>query len=191
MTFLDDPAVKTAILTGLIQIVAVAIGFILYFIYSKITKKDLMYHKKEITAGMIKDKEITIEKLWILFREAEDQKKEIEDKVRANLAAIDEEKKKTPMNMEKIKSLAVENDSLGFSCKYQKDGKPEWRSSSKVINADNKVANYQAEITKAAMEREYLKVDYQAICRLIKKGYVKDFKKFEKENLYKRIVLPK
>ena len=190
VAILDDPAVKTALLTGLVQLVAVAIGFCLYFIYNRLTKRDLLYHRKDITEGMIKDKEIDIERFWIQIREAEAKKEEMEATIKKNEEEIAAEKLKTPIDVEKMKTLRIENEKIGFTGKY-KDGKPEWDPKGKIVLVNNETENYCQQITQAAMEREYLKVHYRAILQLIKKGYTKDFEKFEREELYKRIVLPK
>lgn len=189
MNLISDPVFKEAIITVGLQVICVVIGVFIYYFKQKITKKDLLYHKKDLTEGMIKDKEIDIEKSWLLLGEAEDKKKEILGKIAYNEKEIEIEKEKTPMDLDKVKNLRVESELLGFAGE-DKYGKPKYNSyigngkerrTTAIGAIENEIETHRMEIKKAVMEREYLKVFLRAILKLIKKGAVKDFAKMEKE----------
>jgi hypothetical protein len=189
MNLILDPAIKTAVITVGLQVICFVIGYCFWLIRQKITKKDLLYHKKELTEGMIKDKEIEIERSWLLLNEAEDKKEEILKKIEDNEKEIEVEKGKTPMDLDKVKNLRIDNEFLGFAGRYGKDGKPGYvsylpgkeRRNTAIGTIENEIEHHRMEIKKSVMEREYIKVLLKAILKLIKKGVVKDFAKMEKE----------
>ena len=183
-----DPAIKTAVITVGLQVICFVVGYCFWLVKQKITKKDLFYHKKDLTEGMIKDKEIDIERSWLLLGEAEKKKEEILKKIEDNIKEVKVEKEKAPMDLEKVKRLWRDNDLLGFGG-IGRDGKIKYisylpgkeRRATAIGTIENEIETHRMEITKAVGEREYLKVFLKAILRLIKKGVVKDFKKMEKE----------
>lgn len=189
---MDDLAIiKLALLIVGLQAIGVVAGYCFWLAKQKITKKDLLIHKKEITEGMIKDKEIDIERSWLLLREAEDKKEEILKKIEDNEKEITAEKAKTPMDVEKVKKIRLENELLGFDgvgpdgkikYAYNVRGLPEkTRKTTAVGTIENEIESHGMEIKKTVMEREYTRVLLRAILKLIKGGAVKDFRKMEKD----------
>ena len=191
-----EPSIKTAVITVGLQVICFIIGYCFFLIKQKITKKDLLFHKKDLTEGMIKDKEIEVERSWLLLGEAERKKEEILNKIEGNEKEIKAEKEKTPMDLEKVKNLRIESELLGFAGE-DKNGKIKYNSyigngkerrATAIGTIENEIENHRMEIEKAVMEREYLKVLLRAILKLIKKGAVKDFAKWEKELVKKGFI---
>lgn len=190
----------TSILTTVgLQAVVVICALKYFYWRESLSKKNILGYKKAVCIGQIYDKEIELEQNWISFREAEEKFEGAKKTIIENEKKIDEEKKKTPMDIEKIKNWRIENEKLGFSDEY-KDGKMKFNTHRKnpitgkeeiteISRAENEMENYRAKITQSAMEREYCKVQFRAINRLIKKGYSKDFEKFEREEGVQKEVI--
>lgn len=184
--------ITSILITVGLQAILVICGFFFFYWKESLSKRNILRNKKEVTIGMIYDKEIEVEQNWILFREAEKKFLEAKATILENENEINEEKKKTPIDLERIKNLRFENEKLGFTGNYKKDGKMEFNShrknpetnkeeSTEISKAENKMENHRGQITQAVMEREYLKVQLRAIKRLMKKGYARNFEKFGKE----------
>jgi hypothetical protein len=175
-----------AIIIGL-QILFI-LGIVAFALSQRLTKRRILKHKKGLIKGMIYDKELEIEAGWILLKAAEKKLEEVKKIIRQNQDEIEKEKVKGKEgDTQKINTLWEVNKKLGCDG-FDKNGEPHYLDKGRTAILENEMENHNSKISKSAMEREYLKVQFQAINRLVKKGFVKDFKKFEREGLAKNVL---
>ncbi|HEC66419.1 MAG TPA: hypothetical protein ENI23_14120 [bacterium] len=164
-------------ITIALQGVIVVAAFIFFYWKESLSKRNILRNKREVNVGMIYDKEIEIEASWILLRQEEAKMDVAKEEIEQNLKAINIEKDKTPMDLEKVKGLVVRNGELGYLGENN-DGSPKYGKGS-LLSAEGAVEAQRQAITTSVMEREYLKTQLKAIDQLIKEGA--DFDILEEE----------
>lgn len=173
-------------------VIAQSISFSLTFVFiplkEKLSKVKIIQLKEQAILAEILEEETDIEIDWILTRTAEKKIEGFKEQIKHNLEEMEIEKAKTPMSLEKIQVLIKENGALGYTGKIV-DGQEVYEKNSKIGSVENEVNHYQSKIVKAVTKREYLKVQLRALRKMIKRGAVKNFDRFEEEELSKKIKI--
>ena len=156
------------------------------------SKGNILKHKRSVQKGAIYDQEIEVEMNWLLRKVTQKELKKAKDQIAANLKEIEEEKAKTPMDMEKIKKLIGNNVTLGFASvdnegvvSYQEftSNDRKNRKLTKVGRLENVLEGEKRNIIDSVFKRELMKKQLAAIDELIRKGYHHDFERFRDEYL--------
>lgn len=172
-----------------LQAILIVCSFAFFYWKESLSKRNLLSHKEELTKGMVYDREIEIEAAWILLRKAEEKIEKIKEEILNNQEEIKKEKEKTPMDVEKIKDLVFKNEQLGYTGQTNKDGSPKYDSKGVISRVENEIEAHHNKITESVGAREYLKIQLQAVRKLIKKGAVKNFEKFQGEEVSKKMPI--
>ena len=141
----------------------------------KFTKSGLLKKQKKLIEGLILQVEIDIEVEWMLMNRAQKEIGELQKEIDKNIKEIEDEKKKTPMDMEKIKKIVQENVDLGYNPPDLTGKKGDPMYGGKIAKFKEIVRFHHNEVNKKAGEREYHKLRLKAVNRMLKTGYMKHF----------------
>ncbi len=137
------------------------------------SKTKLLKQRKDLITKMILDCEIDIEVEWLLMNRAEKEIGKLKEELNKNLQIIEEEKKKTPMDMDKVETLAKENVDLGQTDLKDKNDKPIYGG--KMAKINEILSFHHNEVNKKVGEREYTKLRLKAVNRMLETNYMKHF----------------
>jgi len=162
-------------------LIVCAMGF--FYWRESLNKSRLLEHKEELARGMVWDKEIEIESAWIMLRNAEAKLEKLKEDMVAKQKEIEEEKDKTPMDLEKLKTKQFELEKMGYTGKTHPDGKLKIATHSLYSKIENEIEAHMSKVKESVMAREYLKVQLRAIQKILAKRDKRDFESFQEEEL--------